>query len=219
MDRENFLLKRRIKYMILLFVIFMALIISFDLIVFNSTRDTLYEDCDHQLTEAKEHVLMNPEGAIKNFLNGKQIVYHDKDLNYVISYKIFILVRNQDGAVLNADYLSAFSYMLDLKDPIEQEGRILTQRVGRNNEMRYFRTYTFSVPGTEGDVYYIQAATDVTDLQMPLSIIVRVLLFCTLGATVVMILVGWYLSKSLVSGVVEAWKQQDEFISYASHEI
>lgn len=219
MDRKNFLFKRRIRYMILLLTIFMTIILSFDFVVFSITKNALYEDCDTQMMSAKEHVFRNPEGAIENFLKGKQIIYYDNGSNYVISYKIFLLVRDEMAEILNAQHLNAFSYILELPFQKDKTEIFLTQKMDKNYEKRYFRTFSFSVPGADAQIYHIQLATDVTDLQTPLSIFMNMLAICTAVATVVMILVGWYLSKLLVKGVVEAWEQQDEFISYASHEI
>ena len=47
----------------------------------------------------------------------------------------------------------------------------------------------------------------------------HVLLTCTAAALLLVLAAGWYQSKSLVQGVTEAWERQDEFISYASHEL
>ena len=219
MDRKRFLLKKRIKYMITLFVVFLLMLIIFDIIVFSVTRNALYEECDGQMREAEVHILEEPDTAISNFLNGKSIVYYDNGSNYVISYKIFLLLRDDTGELLNADYLRFFDYMLRLHFSEKNIGKFITEKVQRNSEFLFYRTYTVKAQNTKGATYYVQLATDTTDIELSLAIIRRVLTICTVAAMALVLAGGWYLSRSLVSGVVEAWEKQDEFISYASHEI
>ncbi len=219
MDRQRFLLKRRIKYMITLFAVFLLLLLTFDFVVFSVSRNALYEECDGQMKEAEEHILSEPDGAVNNFLNGKSIVYYDNGSNYVISYKIFLLLRNEEGKILNSEYLIFFDYMMNLEFSGKNVGKFMTQRVERNSEFLSYRTYTVAVRDSREDVYYVQLATDITDIEMSLAIIQKVLLICTAAAMALVLVGGWYLSRTLVSGVVEAWERQDEFISYASHEI
>lgn len=219
MDRQRFLLKRRIKYMITLFVVFLVLLSTFDIIVFTVTRNALYEECDGQMKEAEEHILAESDDAINNFLNGKSIVYYDNGSSYVISYKIFLLLRDEGGKLLNSEYLLFFDYMMNLGFSQKNAGKLITEKVERNSEFLYYRTYIVEVRDLQGHTYYVQLATDTTDIEMSLAIIHRVLLICTVAAMAMVLIGGWYLSRTLVSGVVEAWERQDEFISYASHEI
>lgn len=219
MDRQSFLLKRRIKYMITLFAVFMLLLVVFDIVVFSVTRSALYQECDSQMREAEESFLSEPDTAINNFLNGKSIVYYDNGSNYVINYKIFLLLRDESGELLNAEYLQFFDYMMNLDFSEKNIGRSVTQKVERNSQFLFYRTYTVKVEDTTGNIYYVQLAADTSDVELSLGIIRKVLLICTAVAMLMVLLGGWYLSRSLVSGVVEAWERQDEFISYASHEI
>lgn len=205
--------------MITLFVVFLLLLLSFDLIVFTVTRNALYEECDSQMEEAERRILESPDSSIRNFKDGKSIIYYDDGSNYVISYKIFLLLRDQDGVILNSEYLSAFEYMLDMDFSASYVGRYLTKRAMRNSEVLCYRTYTVCTQDSEGRTYYVQLATDSTDIEMSLGIIRNALMVCTAAAMVMVLIGGWYLSRTLVSGIVEAWERQDEFISYASHEI
>lgn len=85
--------------------------------------------------------------------------------------------------------------------------------------MLYYRTYTLAVTTSAGETFYVQMTTDSTEIEASLAIILRVLVQCTLAAMLLVLIVGWFLSKTLVQGVTEAWERQDEFISYASHEL
>ena len=219
MDKKRFLLNKRIRYMVMLAVVFMILLVLFDIVVYAVTRTALYEDCDKQISEAEEHVLSNPDNALENLLKGNQIVYYDDGSNYVISYKIFVLVRDTKGNILNSEYLSSFDYMLNMDFATKDAGSFITKTVERNGEKVSYRTYMFALTSESGEVYYIQFATDSSDIERSLEILRNVLFFATLAALVVVFLAGWFLSKSLVSGVVDAWERQDEFISFASHEL
>lgn len=219
MDRRNFLLKRRLQYMGILFVVFLLLLSLFDFIVYTSAESALYEEIDSQMTDAEAHIDANVDNALDNFLEGNNIIYYDDGRNYVVSYRIFLLLRSGDGEILNAAHLSSFDYMLNLDFSPRDAGRVRTQRVVRNTSALYYRTYTVAVADRDGNPYYIQMATDSSDIESSLTIMLRVLTVGTVGAMLLVLVAGWYLSRSLVQGVVEGWDRQDEFISYASHEI
>lgn len=219
MDRKKFLIKKRFEYMVMLSIVFFLLLASFDIIVYAVSQKALYEEADDQMHEAGKHIALNKEGALTNFLNGKDIVYYDDGSNYVISYKIFLLLRDSEGNILNADYLVSFDYMMNIDFSPGDKGELKVEKAERNGSTLYYRTYTMGIDIAGGEYYYLQMATDSTDIEMSLQIILQVLLICTTIAMIFVIIVGWYLSKSLVKGVEEAWKKQDEFISYASHEL
>ncbi|MGI5935592.1 MAG: sensor histidine kinase [Oscillospiraceae bacterium] len=204
----------------ILFAVFLLLLGSFDLIVYAAAENALYEEIDGQIADAEAHIKANVDGALDNFLKGRNIIYYNNSKkSYVISYRIFLLLRNQSGAILNSDYLISFDYMLNINFSPKNAGRISTEKAQRNNSVLYYRTFTMPVTASDGRLYYLQMATDSTDIEVSLQIILRVLLLCTAGALLLVLVAGWYLSKSLVQGVIEAWEKQDEFISYASHEI
>lgn len=219
MDRKRFLIKRRIEYMIMLFIVFFVILASFDFIVFVVAKNALYQEPDEQITEARDYIAMNQDGALTNFLNGKEIVYYDDGSNYVISYKIFLILRDEEGNIINSDYLVSFDYMLNIKFEYKDIASLRVEKAERNGSSLYYRTYSMQIISSDGSKYYLQMATDTTDIEVSLQIILKVLLVCTAIAMVFVLLVGWNLSKALVKGVTEAWERQDEFISYASHEL
>lgn len=203
----------------ILFVVFLLLLGLFDVLVYTSAESSMYEEIDSQMADAEEHIRANPGNALDNFLQGRNIIYYDDGRSYVVTYRIFLLLRDEQGEILNAAHLSSFDYMLNLEFSPRDAGRIQTERVVRNSGALCYRTYTVEVSDGAGTRYYIQMATDSTDIESSLTIMLRVLAFGTLGSMLLVLVAGWYLSKSLVQGVVEGWDRQDEFISYASHEI
>ncbi len=219
MDRKNFLLKRRLQYMGILFLVFLLLFSLFDLIVYTVSAGALYEDIDSQMHEAETQIRQNPDSTVDNILQGRNIIYDADGNSYVITYRIFLLLRDQDGTILNAAHLTSFDYMLNIAFSPGNDGRIRTERAERNSFTLCYRTNTMSVRTQDGQRYFIQMAADSTDIENSLAIIFRVLLQCTAAALLLVLVAGWGLSKTLVQGVTEAWERQDEFISYASHEI
>lgn len=204
--------------MLILFLVFLAIISIFSIIVYTVAESALYEELNRQMTGADEAIAVNVDGAVENFLNGNNIVYTDTG-SYVITYKIFLLLRSKTGEILNAGYLTSFDYMLNMHFSPGDDGRFRTEKAERNSSTLHYHTFTRRVTTGDGQEYYIQMAADSTEIQMSLSIIMDVLIKCTVFAMLLVLVVGWYLSKTLVSGVEEAWERQDEFISYASHEL
>ena len=219
MDRKYFLFRRRLQYMGILFLVFLLLFSIFDLIVYTTSAGALYEELDGQMLEAEEQIRRDEAGALNNFLAGRNIIYYDGGESYVVSYRIFLLLRDEDGQVLNAAHLTSFDYMLNMAFSTGHADSLRTEKAERNSSTLWYRTYTIRVEGARGRTFYIQMAADSTDIEASLSIILGVLLKCTAAAMLLVLVAGWYLSKSLVKGVAEAWEKQDEFISYASHEI
>ncbi len=85
----------------------------FDVIVYTFAVNAMYKEADRQFRDAEEAVRMDEDGAVENFLDGKNVVYTGKG-TYIITYKIFLIVRNEDGNVLNESYLLNFDYMLGI---------------------------------------------------------------------------------------------------------
>lgn len=219
MDRKKFLFRKRISYMVLLSAVFMAINIIFIIVVYNVAQSSQFEETDKQVLEARDAVLEKTDNAISNFLKGKQIVYFDNGRNYVISYKIFILLRDHSGEIINSEYLNSFDYMLNLDFARKSQDTFNTYTVVRNGEEVSYRSYMFAVTGSDGETYYIQLAADVSEIVNSLKLLGNTLIFGGIIAIIAVLLAGWFLSKILVSGVIEGWERQDEFISYASHEI
>lgn len=219
MDRKKFLIKRRFEYMVILSIVFLLLLGIFDLTVYAVAQNALYQEVDDQMLEAVDHIALNEDDAFNNFLYGKDIIYYDDGSNYVISYKIFLLLRDPDGNILNADYLVSFDYMMNIDFSIEDKGHLRVEKAERNGTTLYYRTYTMAINTSDGKTNYLQMVTDSTDIEMALQIILKVLILSTAAAMILVVVVGWYLSKALVKGVEEGWEKQDEFISYASHEL
>ena len=74
----------------ILFAVFL-LLGSFDLIVYAAAENALYEEIDGQIADAEAHIKANVDGALDNFLKGRNIIYYNNSKkSYVISYRIFL---------------------------------------------------------------------------------------------------------------------------------
>ena len=211
MDRKKIIFKLRFKYIIMLSMIFLVLLAIFDLTVYAVAKNSLYKELDDQMIEASEHIALNKDGALENFLNGKDIVYYDDGSNYVISYKIFLLLRDENGVILNSEYLNSFDYMMNIEFSGKNKGKLKVENTKRNGETLFYRTFTMGIKASDDNYFYLQMATDSTGIEMSLRIILKVLIICTVTAMFLVVIVGWYMTKSLVKGVEEGWKKQDEF--------
>lgn len=211
-------MRRRLRYLLILVLVFAAIFTIFDGIVYTFATSAMYKEADRQFADAQEAVLMDEDGAMENFLSGKNVVYTGKG-TYIITYKIFLIVRDEEGNVLNEKYLLNFDYMLGIGFSASDAGKFKSETSERNGNKQYYRTHTVKVTTSDGAVYYVQMATEVTDTHESLRTIFGVLIKCTVFAMVLVAVLGWFLSRTLSKGVIEAFEKQDEFISYASHEI
>ena len=100
MDRKNFLLRRRLQYIGILFLVFVLLLGIFDFIVYAFAENALYEEIDSQMADAEAHIQANEDGALDNFLNGRNIIYYDDGQSYVVTYRIFLLLRSTECSAL-----------------------------------------------------------------------------------------------------------------------
>ncbi|MBQ9980511.1 MAG: HAMP domain-containing histidine kinase [Oscillospiraceae bacterium] len=218
MDREQLIKQRRRRYMAVLMAVFAVILVLFDIIVFSFNKDVQYADIDRQFDEAAAAIQADPDGSVENFLTGKNVVYTANG-TYIINYKIFLIVRNRTGSILNESYLLNFDQVLAVRFDQRHAGRNHTGMVERNGNRIYLRTHTEEVVTTDGRTYYIQMVADTTDVQTGLLLSRNTLIWSTLVVMALVAVVGWFLSKTLTKGIFEAFEKQDDFISYASHEI
>ena len=71
MDRKNFLFRRRLQYMGILFVVFLLLFSIFDIIVYTISAGALYEELDSQMMEAEEQIRRQFQAVLRRLLLGQ----------------------------------------------------------------------------------------------------------------------------------------------------
>lgn len=218
MDRKDVLFKRKVRYILALLLVFIAAFSAFGFLMYRSAEAALFEDLDSQYREAEATIRDNTGSSIENFLQGRNIVYTSQG-TYAINYKIFILLRDAEGNLLNEEPLRYFEYLFDIGFSPEDRGRLANQQIFRRGSYLYYRTYSFAVQGADGQRYFVQLATEVTSIIGTLSAIQSTLLN---GMIIVLLVSGaasWALGHMLIRFVSDAWKKQDMFIALASHEL
>ena len=218
MNRKTILIKKRLQYMILLILIFLGCFAAFCYSVYQSASTTLYEEVDRGFSDASKMIRENIDSSIENFLAGRNIVYTGNG-SHIINYRMFIVMREEQGPITNAPDLTPFADLPSLSFSPEDAGRTLNKAFYRNGQKLIYRTHTLEAEDAHGTVHYIQLATDVTDIAASLVLIRDSLLKGMVIVLVVSVAASWFIVHLLVRAMTDAWDKQDEFISFASHEL
>ncbi|MDO4571784.1 MAG: HAMP domain-containing sensor histidine kinase [Clostridia bacterium] len=219
MDRKDFLRKRKLRYVGGLLIIFILAFGSYAALTLRTTQEALFGELDAQYLEAAEVIAANPESSLENFLSGRNIVYSDLG-SYSINYKIFILLRDGQGRLLNAEPLRYFDYLYDIGfSPPEGRVRIANQSIQRSGESVYYRCYVLPLAAGDGETLYVQLASEVTDLVRTTQAIRSSLLSVMLVILGLSAVASWVVASLLIRSFEEAWKRQDAFTAYAAHNL
>lgn len=200
-------------------LVFTCIFCAFGVVVYRIAYTTLFRDIDAYYEKASEDIRnYDIDVTIDNFLNGRNIVYTENG-SVIISYKTYLILRNSDGELLDGEHYIPYDYLLNIGFSPSDSEKFATERVDRNDQTIYFRTYTIPVTDSSGELYYIQMATAVTEIYNSLNAILRILVQGIALMLVVAFGVSWFLGKFLTDAVSDTWEKQDEFLSYASHMI
>jgi two-component system sensor histidine kinase CiaH len=216
MNRGKFLFKKQIRYVVTFLFIFTCIFSGFAFLVYQNSARTLFDEIDSEYSEATRAIMAGDDRSIDNYLAGRNIVYMGYG-SYVVNHKIFLIMRNMQGEMLNADVLAAFDYIQNIDFSAKDLRNPRTAQVRRHNASVYYRTYSITVESSDGTGYYLQMVTDVTEIMKSLNTIRTVLLRGTVIIFAAAFIASWYLGQFLINSVSKTWEQQDEFISYASH--
>lgn len=218
MDKKDILFKRKLRYVFGLLIIFIAAFVAFGFFVYQSSEAALFNVLDDQYEEAAQMIRANPDSSIDNFISGRNIVYTSTG-THAINYKIFLLVRDEQSRLLNAEPLRYFEYLNDIKFSPADNDRLINQQIFRRGAFLYYRTYTIAVNDANGQRYYIQMATEVSNIVSSLNVIWESLLRGMVVVLLISAAASWILGNLLIKFVSDAWKKQDMFIALASHEL
>ena len=220
MDRKDLLRKRKLRYVGGLLLIFIVAFGTYAVLTLRTTQDALFGEIDQQYAEAALVIGENPASSLENFLSGRNIVYSDMG-SYSINYKIFILLYDQQGRLQNAEPLRYFDYLYDIgfSPPDGRRLRIVNQSVQRSGVHVYFRCAAMALPGPDGQTYYAQLATDVTDLVNTTNAIRNSLFRGMLIILVLSAAASWGVASMLIRSFEDAWQRQDAFIAFAAHNL
>ncbi|MCC8123412.1 MAG: HAMP domain-containing histidine kinase [Oscillospiraceae bacterium] len=163
-------------------------------------------------------ILENVDSSVENFLSGQNIVYTGNG-SYIINYRMFIIMRSADGTIGNEPYLRYFDHLQHLTFSVQDADHTQNQSFYRNGQLLTYRVCTLRVTTSGGETHYIQLATNVTDVAASLKLIMDSLLFGIAIVFGISLVASWVMVQLLVNAMADVWDQQDEFISFASHEL
>lgn len=204
--------------MAILLLVFLVCFLAFCYSVYQNASNALYNDIDTGFRNAEEMILDNVDSSVENFLRGQNIVYTGNG-SYIINYRMFIIMRDADGTISNETYLRYFDHLSHLTFSAKDANHTVNQSFSRNGQTLTYRVCTLHVTTSNGAEHYIQLATNATDIAASLKIIKDALFFGTVIVLGISLVASWVMVQFLINAMVDVWDKQDEFVSFASHEL
>ncbi len=160
--------KKLIKNMLINFIIFTAILVIFDFIIYNTINQSLYQDVDKELENS---ALTNIQTDSIDILD-KEIGSEPKDepkndkapveiteTKNVVSPRLTIIERDEDGNILNEEELGLLSdYISDIKFNANNLDTIYTLQIGSKYKYRAINYKTYN---EDGEIIYLQVITNV----------------------------------------------------------
>lgn len=200
MNEKKITSKQFLVNMAIIYLVVTILFLSFDILIYETISNILYEEIDAELTTTAEQLYKS-----KNY----------GDINRKINPRLIYIIRNNNGQILNENSIGKFyDYLLDIKFSKEKINKIYALEI--NNSYNY-RGITIELPGTES--IYIQLLVNVDGEIQTLDNLMKMLFWGTGIIVIVSILASYILAKKTLNPVIYSLKKQTEFVQNASHEL
>ena len=218
MNEKNEIRKQLIKNMFLNFIIFTAILLVFDLIIYNEVAYSLYNSIDKELQNSVNRIgnMQQPEKindrVERDFYKDFEKIEHK---NQAINPRLIRIERNEAGEIQNKDALGPIS---NYSDEIKFNNSLNTvYNLQIQNEYNY-RCINFEEE-KDGEKIYVQVLANVDGEAVTLTNMKNTLIFGTITLVVVSMVVSYVLSKKAIKPMMVAYKKQTEFVQNASHEL
>lgn len=218
MNEKNEIRKQLIKNMIMNFFIFTAILLVFDLIIYNEVAYSLFNSIDKELEVSTSKMANLPqiekpeERENKNF--NKEFERIERK-NEMINPRLIRIERNEYGEIQNESELGSISNYID---EIKFDNTLNTvYNLQIQNEYNY-RCINFEEQ-KNGEKIYVQILANVDGEAVTLTNMKNTLIFGTITLVVVSMVVSYILSKKAIEPMRIAYKKQTEFVQNASHEL
>ena len=218
MNEKNEIRKQLIKNMIMNFFIFTAILLVFDLIIYNEVAYSLFNSIDKELEVSTSKMANLPqiekpeERENKNF--NKEFERIERK-NEMINPRLIRIERNEYGEIQNESELGSISNYID---EIKFDNTLNTvYNLQIKNEYNY-RCINFEEQ-KDGEKIYVQILANVDGEAVTLTNMKNTLIFGTIILVVVSMVVSYILSKKAIEPMRIAYKKQTEFVQNASHEL
>ena len=219
MNEKNEIRKQLIKNMFLNFIIFTAILLVFDLIIYNEVAYSLYNSIDKELQNSVNRIgnMQQPEKINDRV---ERDFYKDfekiEPRNKTINPRLIRIERNEIGEIKNEEELGAISNYVD-EITFNNTTLNTVYNLQIQNEYNY-RCINFEEE-RNGEIIYIQILANVDGEAVTLTNMKNTLIFGTITLVVVSMVVSYVLSKKTIKPMMVAYKKQTEFVQNASHEL
>lgn len=219
MNEKNEIRKQLIKNMFLNFIIFTAILLVFDLIIYNEVAYSLYNSIDKELQNSVNRIgnMQQPEKINDRV---ERDFYKDfekiEPRNKAINPRLIRIERNESGEIKNEEELGAISNYVD-EITFNNTTLNTVYNLQIQNEYNY-RCINFEEE-RNGEIIYIQILANVDGEAVTLTNMKNTLIFGTITLVVVSMVVSYVLSKKTIKPMMVAYKKQTEFVQNASHEL
>lgn len=219
MNEKNEIRKQLIKNMFLNFIIFTAILLVFDLIIYNEVAYSLYNSIDKELQNSVNRIgnMQQPEKINDRV---ERDFYKDfekiEPRNKAINPRLIRIERNEIGEIKNEEELGAISNYVD-EISFNNTTLNTVYNLQIQNEYNY-RCINFEEE-RNGEIIYIQILANVDGEAVTLTNMKNTLIFGTITLVVVSMVVSYVLSKKTIKPMMVAYKKQTEFVQNASHEL
>ena len=219
MNEKNEIRKQLIKNMFLNFIIFTAILLVFDLIIYHEVAYSLYNSVDKELETSASRVIDMPQPE-KPDDKGEKVFNKDFEKierkNQALNPRLIRIERNEDGEIQNTDELGAISNYVD-EISFNNTTLNTVYNLQIQNEYNY-RCINFEEE-KDGEKIYVQVLANVDGEAVTLANMKNTLIFGTVVLVVVSMVVSYVLSKKAIEPMMVAYKKQTEFVQNASHEL
>lgn len=197
------------------------------LVVFFFFHQSIYKNIDQGLVTQKQNVLSNRKAPqFRTGGNNGQTPVPAKPNNGDTPFRTNILVFNPKGQIINAQMLGNRIYNLFINTELDKSEVNKVREVtllSTDNTLHYFRTLLIKVPESNSNpIYagnYVLILENIDTDLMAVNSFKRSLLITLFFFWIVAIAIAYFLSRSSMRPIMEAWKRQRQFSANAAHEL
>lgn len=196
------------------------------LVVFFLFHQSIYKNIDQGLVTQKQNVLSNRKAPQFRMGGNAQNPAPAKPNNGDTPFRTNILVFNKKGQIINAQMLGNRIYNLFINTELDKSQVNKVREVtlmSTDNTLHYFRTLLIKVPKSNSNpIYagnYVLILENIDTDLMAVNSFKRSLLTTLVFFWIVAIAIAYFLSRSSMKPILDAWKRQRQFSANAAHEL
>ena len=226
MNEQANMRKSLLKNMLINFIVFTALLLIFDLIIYYQVSNSLYKSIDEELTDAQARYYGQVGDAFDTDKptydgSGRQNTPNDIISNIIsnsdLNPRLIHIKRDSEGNITNESEIGSLYSAYGDDIPFDANNLMKIYTIQVNGEYAY-RGLNFVITQNDEEVY-IQILANVDGEVATLKNVANTLILGTAILVTISILASYILSKRAMAPIYEAYKKQTEFVQNASHEL